>query len=72
MNSYTTNSARINQAIADIEQEIARSRIRIVTRSPTPRYPDGYQIVSRGRNQLGEIGIVTSSEQLSRTESFNG
>lgn len=72
MSEYVTNSARINQAIAAIEQEIARNRVRIVTRSPSPRYPDGYQVVSRGRNQLGEIGMVTSSEQLSRTEGFGG
>ena len=70
--TLSTNSARINRALYLLRQEIEQNRVRVTTKSPSPRYPDGYQRVTRGSNLIGEIGIVLATEQLGRTDSFNG
>jgi hypothetical protein len=69
---YVPKSARIQTAIAQLQEDILNNRLQVTTKAPTPLYPDGYQVLKRNRTQIGVIGFSIASEQLGRTDSFGG
>lgn len=61
------NSARLSQAMRDLELEVYRSLPQVRTYAPTGAYPNGYQQV-QVRDQVSRIALQSSTPTSDRLD----